>query len=180
MKSGILAEDPSQIWKDVYRSKIKESLITNGYFILRWRRDIITLDIAEKMYSVHKTKPFYIRLVSMMTSGPAESFVLARENAIKHWRTMMGPTRVLESQYTHPYSLRSLYGTSNTRNATHGADSLESMKNEVSIFFPDFDVDAWYEDEEVYFRNGYSKFDEDLQIHVKEDIAFPDIIKNCN
>lgn len=54
-------------------------------------------------------------------SGPIEAFVLAREDGIRTWRGMMGPTRALDAQYTQPTSLRGLHGLSNTRNATHGS-----------------------------------------------------------
>lgn len=46
--------------------------------------------------------------------------------------------------YSHPESLRGLCGLTDTRNACHGSDSPESVKREIGILFPDFDVDGWY------------------------------------
>ena len=60
-------------------------------------------------------------------SGPLESYILAREDAIHAWRGLMGPTRALEAQYTQPSSIRGLHGFSNTRNATHGSGKLNCL-----------------------------------------------------
>lgn len=60
-------------------------------------------------------------LKEVIFSGPSESYVLARENAIKHWRVIMGPTKVYKAQFDQPLSIRGQYGLSDTRNATHGA-----------------------------------------------------------
>lgn len=50
----------------------------------------------------------------------------------------MGPTKVYKTIYTNPETLRGLYGLSDTRNACHGSDSLESVRREIGIFFPEF------------------------------------------
>lgn len=39
----------------------------------------------------------------------------------------------------HPDSIRALYGISDTRNACHGSDSVESVIKEIKIFFPEFE-----------------------------------------
>lgn len=69
--------------------------------------------------------------------------ILAGDNVISRWRTLLGPAPVYKTVYTHPQSIRALYGLSDTRNACHGSDSIESAKREIAIFFPDFDVDQW-------------------------------------
>jgi nucleoside-diphosphate kinase len=55
---------------------------------------------------------------------------------------MLGPTKVYKALYSHPESIRGLYGLSDTRNACHGSDSTESAMKEILIFFPDFDFVA--------------------------------------
>lgn len=50
------------------------------------------------------------------------------------------PTPPLPSNSTRqesPSTLRGLYGTSDTRNATHGSDSEASVRRELAVFFPE-------------------------------------------
>lgn len=76
-------------------------------------------------------------------SGPIEVIVLAGDNVISKWRTLLGPTRVYKTVHSHPESIRGMLGLSDTRNVCHGSDSMESAKREIGIFFEDFDVDRW-------------------------------------
>lgn len=69
--------------------------------------------------------------------------ILAGDDAIARWRTVMGPTKVFKTIFSHPQSIRGQFGISDTRNACHGSDSIESVIREVGIFFPDFHVHDW-------------------------------------
>lgn len=79
-----------------------------------------------------------------LVSDPLEAFVVSSDNAIQKWRNLLGPTKVYRAIFTHPESLRGLYGITDTRNACHGSDSEESVKLEISKVLPEFDVDSWY------------------------------------
>lgn len=54
-------------------------------------------------------------------SGPMRAYVLAREDAVRHWREVMGPTKVFRARYTSPASIRGQFGLTDTRNTTHGS-----------------------------------------------------------
>lgn len=73
-----------------------------------------------------------------MCSGPICLLVLRREDAIRGWRTLMGPTNVEVARTEAPTCIRAIFGTDHTRNATHGSDSAESAVNEIAFFFPDY------------------------------------------
>src|SRR5579863_10405679 len=47
---------------------------------------------AEAFYEIHRSRPFFEGLVIFMTEGPVAVMVLERDNAIKHWRQVMGAT----------------------------------------------------------------------------------------
>lgn len=49
------------------------------------------------------------------------AYILAREDAIRHWREVMGPTKVFRARYTSPASIRGQFGLTDTRNTTHGS-----------------------------------------------------------
>lgn len=61
-------------------------------------------------------------------SGPMRAYVLAREDAIRHWRDLMGPTKVFRARHTCPASIRAQFGLTDTRNTTHG-----SGRNPLSV-----------------------------------------------
>ncbi|XP_035624553.2 nucleoside diphosphate kinase 6 [Oncorhynchus keta] len=100
-----------------------------------------------------------------MSSGPMRAYVLAREDAITHWRELMGPTKVFRARYTSPSTIRAQYGLTDTRNTTHGSDSLESARREISFFFPDFSQETWMEREELRFRKRRMEDNQRKQIH---------------
>ncbi|XP_023021074.2 nucleoside diphosphate kinase 6 [Leptinotarsa decemlineata] len=129
--------------------KIKEIIVTSKFEVVRSKRKIISLGEAELFYSEHKNKFFYNRLITSMTSGPCDISILAKDNAIKDWRVIMGPTKVFKAQFEAPDSIRGQFGLSDTRNATHGSDSEESAKREIKIFFPDFDIEKWYQEHNI-------------------------------
>lgn len=54
-------------------------------------------------------------------SGPMRAYILAREDAIRHWRELMGPTKVFRARYTSPATIRAQFGLTDTRNTTHGS-----------------------------------------------------------
>lgn len=79
-------------------------------------------------------------------SGPTDVMVLERENAIQHWRDLLGPTKVFKAIYSHPESIRGLFGLTDTRNACHGSDSPDSVTQEILKIFPDFDFKSLVSD----------------------------------
>mmetsp|Transcript_14305 Transcript_14305/g.36419 ORF Transcript_14305/g.36419 Transcript_14305/m.36419 type:complete len:205 (-) Transcript_14305:341-955(-) len=128
---------------DAIINRIKEA-----GFTIRQRRDL-TLDrsTAEQFYAEHKGKAFFEALTNFMTSGPIVALALSREDAIKGWRDLMGPTNPKVAREESPNCLRALYGATDesvlpTQNATHGSDSPASAEREVKFFFPNLLSDS--------------------------------------
>jgi len=87
---------------------------------------------AEGFYAVHKARPFFNDLVKFMTSGPVVVMAIEGENAVAHYREVMGPT---DSRKAPAGTIRQAFGTDIERNAVHGSDSLENAKIELGFFF---------------------------------------------
>jgi len=87
---------------------------------------------AEKLYEVHKGKPFYDSLISYVQSGPVVAMVLERDNAVEMVRKMIGETDPLEADSG---TIRGDFGNSIDHNVIHAADSLENAERELKIFF---------------------------------------------
>jgi len=106
-----------------------------GFVVVEQEEMKLDKDRAEAFYAEHKGKGFFGELVEFMTSGSIVALKLERENAIKTWRTVMGPTNFEVAKEQAPDSVRALYATNMTKNASHGSDSFDSAKRELDFFF---------------------------------------------
>jgi nucleoside-diphosphate kinase len=88
---------------------------------------------AGVFYEVHRERPFYADLVAFMSSGPCLPMVLERQDAVAHFRRVIGAT---DPNDAAAGTIRKLYAESKGRNAVHGSDSDENAAVEVAFFFP--------------------------------------------
>ena len=89
-------------------------------------------DQAERLYGIHKTKPFFNELVSHVTAGPVFLMVWEGPNAVAVLRNLVGATNPLNAA---PGTVRGDYALEVTPNSIHAADSQENARREMSIFF---------------------------------------------
>ncbi|DBB13616.1 hypothetical protein WJX82_009787 [Trebouxia sp. C0006] len=122
--------------------EICQLIEVHGFTIIAKQKLQLTQQRAQEFYGEHKGKSFFETLVNFMTSGPVYALVLAKQNAIKEWRSLMGPTNSNTARAEKPKSLRALYGTDGTQNATHGSDSPASAAREIRFFFPQLSQEA--------------------------------------
>ncbi|KAI1284884.1 Nucleoside diphosphate kinase 6 [Halotydeus destructor] len=120
------------------REAIQRLILEEGFSNVKDKEIRLSLQQAEKFYEEHKDRFFYNRLTTFISSGLISVHVLARENAIAHWRKLLGPTKVYRTIFDEPQSLRGMYGLTDTRNSGHGSDSPETAFREIKFFFPDF------------------------------------------
>ena len=87
---------------------------------------------AEKLYEVHKGKPFYEGLINYVTSGPVVVMVVKGPQAVKVVRNLIGSTNPIEAAFG---TIRGDFGLDIGRNIVHASDSPENSLKERSIFF---------------------------------------------
>jgi nucleoside-diphosphate kinase len=87
---------------------------------------------AEGFYEIHRERPFFSGLVTFMCEGPVVVMVLERENAIKHWREVMGATNPAQAAEG---TIRKHFAKNIERNAVHGSDAPETAAVEIPFFF---------------------------------------------
>lgn len=116
-------------------SEIVDRVRYEGFVVVAQQQLKLTKERAEEFYGEHKGRGFFDELVAFMTSGELVALKLEREGAIKAWRTVMGPTNFETARKEAPTSVRALYATSMTKNASHGSDSPQSAKRELDFFF---------------------------------------------
>jgi len=97
---------------------------------LRWLE--LTQIQAESFYAVHRERPFFAGLVKYMTSGPVVVGRLQRENAVEHWRKVIGATDPMKAE---PSTIRNQFGKNIEQNAVHGSDSPHNGEVETDFFF---------------------------------------------
>lgn len=112
--------------------KIIQRIEEEGFKISGLKMILLTKEEAQGFYIVHKDKHFYDPLTDFMSSGEILIMVLERENAISHWREVMGAT---DPALAQPGTLRQMYGSSVERNATHGSDSPQTAEWEINYFY---------------------------------------------
>lgn len=112
-----------------------------GFSIVAMKLMQISRELAEKHYGVHKSKPFYPRLLQYITSSPVVVMVLQANNAIAVARKMMGATFGSNAE---PGTIRGDFGLSNSFNLIHGSDSPEAAAFEIGLYFQPGDL-AQYE-----------------------------------
>ena len=100
--------------------------------IAQKRLQLLSKDMAQKFYEVHKERPFYNDLVSFMTSGPVVVQVLSGNNAVKLNRDIMGATNPEEADAG---TIRKEFAESIEANSVHGSDSSENANLEIAFFF---------------------------------------------
>ena len=110
-----------------YTDNIIKDLHRLDFVIIEAREKTLTHEEAETIYSVHKGKPFYEKLIRYMTSGPSIGMILLspfsdRESAIE-------TLKQLKEKYRKRYSIDKMH------NVIHSSDSYQSALHEAEAFF---------------------------------------------
>lgn len=114
---------------------ILDRVISEGYIISNARMvQLVRREVAE-LYAAHKGKDFFDGLLDLMTEAPVLLFVITGPNAVERWREIIGPTDPANARRDFPRSIRAQFGTTISRNACHGSDSLQEAEQEVELCF---------------------------------------------
>ncbi len=103
-----------------------------GLKIVSMRRMRLDRGLAEELYSVHRGKDFFERLVEHVLSGEVVVMLVEGERTIVRMRELSGatdPTKAAKG------TIRGDFGSSITENIIHAADSAESAEQELPLFF---------------------------------------------
>ncbi|WP_373766942.1 nucleoside-diphosphate kinase [Glaesserella sp.] len=104
----------------------------NGLSIKALKMLHLTKEQAEGFYAEHQGKAFFEPLIEFMVSAPIVVAVLEGENAVAHYRELMGATN---PEQRKAGTIRKMYGFDTTKNSVHGSDSELSAQREIAYFF---------------------------------------------
>ncbi len=131
MEQTLAIIKPDAVKKKII-GRIIQVIEDEGFTIAKMKMVHLTKQEAEGFYIVHKAKPFYAGLTDFMSSGHIVVMVLEGDDAISHWREVMGAT---DPALAKPGTIRRTYGFSVERNATHGSDAPATAAWEIEYFF---------------------------------------------
>ncbi|MEM3402914.1 MAG: nucleoside-diphosphate kinase [Candidatus Hadarchaeales archaeon] len=104
----------------------------SGLKIVEKKKVLLDRERAQELYSVHRGKEFFERLVESVTSGEVVGMIIEGEVAVKKMRELIGPTDPAKAPKG---TIRGDFGESITKNIIHAADSPENAEREAKIFF---------------------------------------------
>ncbi|MBR1948352.1 MAG: nucleoside-diphosphate kinase [Alphaproteobacteria bacterium] len=117
--------------------KINTMIEDAGLKIVAQKMIHMSKEHAKEFYIQHADLPFYDNLVNFMSSAPVVVQVLEGENAISHYRQIMGATNPAVADEG---TIRKTFALSIDKNSVHGSDSVEAAAREISFFFSQTEI----------------------------------------
>jgi nucleoside-diphosphate kinase len=114
------------------QGSIIQRLLDEGFRVVAMKQTTLSRATAEGFYAIHKARPFFDELCTFMTRGPVVIAALERENAVQHYRNVIGATDPAKAA---DGTVRKLFGANVGENAVHGSDSVENGRSECAYFF---------------------------------------------
>ncbi|XP_066848390.1 thioredoxin domain-containing protein 3 isoform X4 [Anser cygnoides] len=119
------------------RDSIIQRIKDDGFEIAMQKEINLSEEQAREFYKEHENEDYFPFLLEQMTNGPTLVLALTRENAVAHWRNLLGPKTIEEAKKENPNSLRAQYAVDNIPiNQLHGSSSPNDAQKELEFFFP--------------------------------------------
>jgi nucleoside-diphosphate kinase len=111
-----------------------------GFILVGMKLMMVSRELAEQHYGVHKERPFFAGLVDFIISAPVVAMVWEGDGVVASARKIIGATNPLASE---PGTIRGDLGVSIGRNLIHGSDAIETAQQEVALWFKAEELASW-------------------------------------
>jgi nucleoside-diphosphate kinase len=111
-----------------------------GFTLVGMKLMMVSRELAEQHYGVHKERPFFAGLVNFIISAPVVAMVWEGDGVVASARKIIGATNPLTSE---PGTIRGDLGVSIGRNLIHGSDAIETAQQEVALWFKPEELANW-------------------------------------
>ncbi|XP_037542074.1 thioredoxin domain-containing protein 6 [Nematolebias whitei] len=119
------------------RDEIVAQIHKSGFTVALQREVMLTEEQVRQFYFQHAEEDYFPALLRSMTSGPVLTLALARQGAVLHWKSLLGPPDLDKAKEESPECLRAQFAVENEPiNQLHGSLSPEDAEREISFFFP--------------------------------------------
>ena len=103
----------------------EELLNNHGWKVIQKKKQTLTKEKAEKLYAMHRHKPFYDALINYMSSGPCICYSVFTDD-----KTKKDPVKDMSRIKDE---VRKVWGKDDMKNAMHSSDSPENVTRETNI-----------------------------------------------
>lgn len=103
----------------------------SGLKVISRRQATLPTSLVRDHYARLENEPFFPRLMTFMTSGPAVILEVTGPGAILRSRALLGPT---DPACASKDTIRGLFGESSMKNIAHASDSPENAEIELRRF----------------------------------------------
>lgn len=103
----------------------EELLNNHGWKVIQKKKQTLSKEKAEKLYAMHRHKPFYDALINYMSSGPCVCYSVFTDDKTKK-DPIKDMSRIKDEA-------RKVWGKDDMKNAMHSSDSLENVIRETNI-----------------------------------------------
>ncbi|EQC27829.1 hypothetical protein SDRG_14413 [Saprolegnia diclina VS20] len=109
-----------------------------GFVVEAKRLVVLTRAQVREMMRDRWEEPTFEDTLAFMTSGPCMALLLAREQAVEYWNTVMGPADPVAAKKVAAAKppLRALHGSSLLRNAFYGSATAACAVRDKDVLFP--------------------------------------------
>ncbi|KAM9305623.1 thioredoxin domain-containing protein 6-like [Gastrophryne carolinensis] len=119
------------------KDEVLQSIRDAGFSIAMQKEIMLSEQQVQEFYKEHVNEDYYSALQQQMTSGPVLALALVKENAVKHWRSLLGPAKLSEALQEAPDSMRARFTPKDGEiNQLHGSSSTTEAEKEINFFFP--------------------------------------------
>lgn len=121
-----------------YRDIIIKRIFEAGFKILETKIVKLTPEQASELYQDKCHLPNFPVLVLSMNSGPIQAMCLAKPQAIREFKALVGEDSAFASKQKWPGSLRGCFGSyeNDILNGIHASEDVEHARYEIRFFFP--------------------------------------------
>ncbi|KAM7071276.1 thioredoxin domain-containing protein 6-like [Acridotheres tristis] len=115
-------------------NKVEHTLIKDDGFQVALQKEIIlSEEQVRTFYKEHVDQDYFSVLLEQMTSGPTLLLALTGENAVSHWRVLLGPKTLEEAkEKSREYAIENV-----PINQLHGSSTPSDAQKELEFFFPE-------------------------------------------
>ncbi|XP_041923870.1 thioredoxin domain-containing protein 6-like [Alosa sapidissima] len=119
------------------KNEILQAVHDAGFQVAIQKEITLSEEQAREFYKEHEGKDYFQSFIKHMTSGPVLALALTREDAVQHWRNLLGPKILEEAKEKCPDSLRAQFAIDDVPvNQLHGSSTMEEAQKELQHFFP--------------------------------------------
>ncbi|KAL2081023.1 hypothetical protein ACEWY4_022876 [Coilia grayii] len=120
-----------------HRDELLSHIHEAGFSVAMERELMLSEEQVRQFYSQHEEEDYFPALLQSMTSGPVLALALARRDAVRYWRSLLGPADVSQAQEEEPDCLRARFpAEGGALNQIHGSASSQEAEREIHFFFP--------------------------------------------